>query len=150
MTDKLISDLKSRARADIKQHRSELISLGRKIHNHPETAMNEHKALGWLTAELEANGFAVETGICGMPTAFRASYGQGQPRLAFLAEYDALPGLGHGCGHNLIATAAVAAAIGARHGVDRLGGTVLVIGTPAEELMGGKIQDSYGGEGRLQ
>jgi amidohydrolase len=101
--------------------------------------MNEHQAVGWLTQELESNGFSVERGICELPTAFRASYGQGKPVIAFIAEYDALPDIGHACGHNLIATAAVAAAIGAKEGVDKFGGTVQVIGTPAEELSGGKI-----------
>ena len=101
--------------------------------------MNEHQAVGWLTGLLEAQGFSIERGICDLPTAFRASYGTGKPVIAFIAEYDALPEIGHACGHNLIATAAVAAAIGTKDTVDRLGGSIQVIGTPAEELQAGKI-----------
>jgi amidohydrolase len=101
--------------------------------------MNEHQAVTWLTQELETRGFRIERGICDLPTAFRATYGTGTPVVAFIAEYDALPGLGHACGHNLIATAAVAAGIGTREAVDKIGGSIQIIGTPAEELNGGKI-----------
>ncbi len=139
MTAQSIAALKTQVKTDISRNRDNLIRLGRKLHEHPETAMQEHRAVQWLTAKLEAGGFTVEKGFCGMPTAFRAAYGKGKPRIAFLAEYDALPQLGHACGHNLIATAAIAAAMGTRPAVDTLGGTVMVIGTPAEELEGGKI-----------
>ena len=134
-----LSELKAQARHEIKRREAELRILTYQIHSHPETAMNEHQAVGWLTRELETQGFRVERGICELPTAFRASYGQGKPVIAFIAEYDALPEIGHACGHNLIATAAVAAAIGTKEAVDRLGGSIQVIGTPAEELNGGKI-----------
>ena len=137
--DKDIPTLKTQAKNIIEAHRAELVELGLRIHAHPETAMQEHQAVNWITGVLKNNGFAITTGICEMPTAFRAVYGSGRPRIAFIAEYDALPGLGHACGHNLIATAAVAAAIGSLPAVDSLGGSVLVIGTPAEELQGGKI-----------
>jgi amidohydrolase len=132
-------DLKAQAQAEISRHRGSLFELSCLLHENPETAMQEHQAQSWLTSTLMAHGFVIEKGFAGLPTAFRASYGRSQPRLAFLAEYDALPGLGHACGHNLIATAAVAAAIGTRTAVDALGGTLLVIGTPGEELEGGKI-----------
>ena len=137
--DKDIAALKALAQNAIEAHRNELVELGLRIHAHPETAMQEHQATAWITRVLAKHGFSVQTGICDMPTAFRAEYGSGRPRIAFIAEYDALPGLGHACGHNLIATTAVAAAIGSRSAVDSLGGSVLVIGTPAEELQGGKI-----------
>lgn len=137
-TNELI-ELKARARNATRRRQAELRILTHQIHSHPETAMNEHQAVAWLTQELENDGFTIERGICELPTAFRASYGQGKPVIAFIAEYDALPGLGHACGHNLIATAAVAAAVGAKEGVDKFGGSVQVIGTPAEELSGGKI-----------
>jgi amidohydrolase len=89
---------------------------------------------------LEANGFSVERGICDLPTAFKASFGSGAPRVAFVAEYDALPGIGHGCGHNIIGTAACAAGITVKGLLaDAGGGTVQVIGTPAEEAAGGKV-----------
>ncbi|MEE8598969.1 MAG: amidohydrolase, partial [Dehalococcoidales bacterium] len=81
---------------------------------------------------------SIEQGICELPTAFMGSYGQGKPAIAILAEYDALPNLGHACGHNLIATCAVGAGIASKPAIDQFGGSILVIGTPAEELYGGK------------
>jgi len=123
----------------IKRRQEAMLVLAYNIHSHPETAMNEHQAATWLTQELESDGFSVERGICDLPTAFRASYGKGKPIIAFIAEYDALPDIGHACGHNLIATAAVAAATGSKEVAGSLGGTIQVIGTPAEELQGGKI-----------
>ncbi len=137
--DRDIPALKAQAKAAIEADRGELVELGLRIHAHPETAMQEHQAAAWICRMLEKHGFNIQTGICDMPTAFRAVYGSGRPRVAFIAEYDALPGLGHACGHNLIATAAAAAAIGSLTAVDNLGGSVAVIGTPAEELQGGKI-----------
>ncbi len=119
--------------------RAELSKLSLNIHSHPELGFQEHKAMGWLTDYLKANGFSVERGICELPTAFRARYGKGKPVIAFIAEYDALPGIGHACGHNIIATCAAGAAIATKPAVDRLGGSILVMGTPAEEISGGKI-----------
>jgi amidohydrolase len=112
--------------------------LSRKIHDNPEIAMQEHRACAWLTAFLKENGFNVTKGVAGMPTAFKAVYGKGKPSVAFLAEYDALPKMGHACGHNLIATSAVAAGLGARLAVDKCGGSIFVFGTPAEEGEAGK------------
>ncbi len=131
--------LKASAIAEIDSRRHQLSELSLSIHANPELGFHEVRAVAWLTEFLAENGFAVERGICGMPTAFRASYGKGKPVLALLAEYDALPGVGHACGHNLIATSAAGAAVAAREAIDQLGGTVLVIGTPAEELYGGKV-----------
>ncbi len=107
------------------------------LHADPELAFAEHRATARLTGELAAAGFAVERGVAGLPTAFVARYGAGEPCVALLLEYDALPGLGHACGHNLIAAAGLGAALALR----RAGppGTVLVVGTPAEEGGGGKI-----------
>lgn len=139
MDTQQLTDVKAQVRNIIKRHQAELRILTHQIHSNPETAMNEYKAAGWLTEELATRGFAVERGICGLPTAFRATYGTGKPVVAFIAEYDALPGLGHACGHNLIATAAVAAGLGTKEAVDVFGGSIQVIGTPAEELNGGKI-----------
>lgn len=132
-------ELKNRVAADIDGRRDELIDLSLKIHANPETAFMEAKASGWLSDYLESQGFTVERSICQIGTAFRASYGSGRPRVAFLAEYDALPGIGHGCGHNIIAMSSVGAGIAVRTTVEETGGTVLVIGTPAEETGGGKI-----------
>jgi len=134
-----LDDLKKRAIDEIEARRDQLIELSLRIHANPETAFREAKAAGWLTECLEAEGFAVERGICQIGTAFRASYGSGRPRVAFLAEYDALAGIGHGCGHNIIATAALGAAIATKAIVGEVGGTALVIGTPAEESGGGKV-----------
>jgi amidohydrolase len=134
-----LDDLKKKAIDEIEARREQLIELSLRIHANPETAFREAKAAGWLTDQLESEGFAVERGICQIGTAFRASYGSGPPRLAFLAEYDALAGIGHGCGHNIIATASLAAAIATKAVVPEAGGTALVIGTPAEESGGGKV-----------
>ncbi|MCL2150548.1 MAG: M20 family metallopeptidase [Dehalococcoidia bacterium] len=139
MNEENVSFLKDRAVTEITRHRSELLELAQRIHDHPETAMQEHRAAAWCADALTASGFSVEIGIADMPTAFKATSGQGSPVIAFIAEYDALPGLGHACGHNLIATAAIAAAIGAKAALGNLDGTVMAIGTPAEELTGGKI-----------
>jgi len=116
-----------------------LRELSLKIHDNPELGLAEFKASDWLTAYLEKNGFQVEKGICDMPTAFRAVFGKGKPAIGLLAEYDALAGVGHACGHNIICTIAVGAAVAAKDAVDRFGGSIEVIGTPAEEILGGKI-----------
>ncbi len=116
----------------------ELKELALRIHSSPETGFHELNAANWLSAYLKDNGFSIDSGICELPTAFKASYGQGSPVIAVLAEYDALPGLGHACGHNLIAGCAVGAAVAARAAIDQFGGRILVIGTPAEETYGAK------------
>ena len=118
---------------------SNFASLSLKIHSNPELGFQEVKAATWLTQYLEENGFSIERGICELATAFRGSYGERKPAIALLAEYDALPQLGHACGHNLIAACAVGAAVASKPAIDQYGGSVLVIGTPAEELYGGKI-----------
>ncbi len=134
-----VDRIKSLIIDEIDAHSHELTALSRKIHDNPELGFHEHQAAKWLTGYLEKNGFAIEPGICGLETAFRAGWGKGRPVIAFLAEYDALPDLGHGCGHNIIAVSSAGAAIGAKIAVDEYGGRVLVIGTPAEELYGGKV-----------
>ncbi|MFC2062936.1 M20 family metallopeptidase [Chloroflexota bacterium] len=133
------TDLKTTVVSEVETRRSELGELSRKIHANPELGFQETRAAGWLAQYLEENGFSVERGVCEMPTAFRASYGKGKPAIAILAEYDALPDLGHACGHNIIAACAVGAGVAARVAADRFGGSIIVIGTPAEELYGGKI-----------
>jgi len=133
-----IEGLKSSVVKKVDADRSSLSELSSKIHSNPELGFQEVKAASWLTQYLEQNGFAVERGICELPTAFKARYGQGKPVIAILAEYDALPELGHACGHNLIGTCAVGAGVASKSAVDRFGGTILVIGTPAEEIYAGK------------
>jgi amidohydrolase len=134
-----IGKLKSRVKDSVELQRQQLIQLSLYIHDNPELGFEEEKASAWLTGYLEDNGFCVERGIAGLATAFRATYGQGSPRVALLAEYDALPKIGHGCGHNIIAASAIGAAVGSKSTIDQLGGSVVVLGTPGEEVFGGKI-----------
>jgi len=135
----LVSDLKKRIQAEVDKQQDRLVELSLNIHSNPEEGFKEFKACGWLCEYLEENGFCVEKGICELPTAFKAVYGNGEPVIAFVAEYDALPRLGHACGHNLIATIAAGAAVSSKICVDEYGGSVAVIGTPAEEIHGGKV-----------
>ena len=133
-----IEKLKGSVVSQIDNRRDELSELAIRIHSNPELGFHEVKAAACLTQYLEENGFAIEREICELPTAFRASYGRGKPAIATLAEYDALPGVGHACGHNLICTVAVGAGVASKPLIDQFGGSILVIGTPAEELYGGK------------
>jgi amidohydrolase len=133
-----IDKLKADVIGEIDARYREFGELSQKLHDNPEVAFEEHQASAWLTEFLEQNGFTVEKGICKLPTAFRGRYGSGSPVIAFLAEYDALPKLGHACGHNLIATSSLAAGVASRRAVDGLGGSIVVFGTPGEELYGGK------------
>ncbi len=143
------NDIKANISAEVDALRPRLAQLARQIHDSPETGFEETLAAGWLTAFLESAGFNVETGVCGLPTAFRASYGDGPPDIAMIAEYDALPGAGHTCGHNVSCTISVGAAVAARLAADRFHGRISVIGTPGEEMLGGKIMmaDRGGFEG---
>jgi amidohydrolase len=134
-----IEKLKLKVKDSVELQRKQLIQLSLNIHDNPELGFKEEKASAWLTSYLEENGFHVERGIANLATAFRATYGQGSPRIALLAEYDALPKMGHGCGHNIIATSAVGAAVASKSIIDQLGGSVVVLGTPGEEVFGGKI-----------
>jgi amidohydrolase len=134
-----LDDLKSRACAAIDAEAERLITLSHRIHSHPELAYHEVQASGWLIDYLRGHGFDVTPGVADLPTAFRARAGASGPTVAVLAEYDALPGVGHGCGHNIIATAAAGAGAGVRAVIGELAGSVQVIGTPAEEVYGGKV-----------
>jgi len=134
-----IEKLKTKSKDAVESQRRQLIQLSLNIHDNPELGFEEKKAMAWLTGYLEDNEFHVERGTAGVATAFRATYGQGSPRIALLAEYDALPKIGHGCGHNIIAASAVGAAVGSKPIVDQLGGKIVVLGTPGEEDFGGKI-----------
>src|SRR5438034_7154476 len=125
----------------------ELERLSHSIHDHPELGYQEVKAAAWLTEFLDAQGFKVERGVAGVETAFRATLETGEgPTIAILCEYDALPQIGHACGHNVIATAGVGAGAGLAAVRDRLPrGRIQVIGTPAEEGGGGKMRLIKGG-----
>ncbi len=119
----------------------ELSALARRIHAHPELCFEEHRAAGWLAECLERElGATIERGVGGLPTAFRARVGTAGPKIAILAEYDALPEIGHACGHNLIAGSAVGAFLALARQAPHLAGSVEIIGTPAEEGGGGKIK----------
>jgi amidohydrolase len=125
----------------------DLERLSHRIHDNPELGYQEVKAAGWLTEFLAAQGFKVERGVAAVETAFRATLETGEgPTVAILCEYDALPGIGHACGHNAIATAGAGAGAGLAAVRDRLPrGRIHVIGTPAEEGGGGKIRLIQGG-----
>lgn len=140
-----IEKLKAKVRDSIETQREQLIQLSLNIHDNPELGFKEEKAATWLTGYLEDSGFHIERGIAGLATAFRASYGQERPRIALLAEYDALPKIGHGCGHNIIGVSAVGAGVASKRLIDSLGGSVAVMGTPGEENYGGKIDMVKGG-----
>jgi amidohydrolase len=125
----------------VERHGEALKALARRIHEHPELRYQEHQAVAFISELLEEVGVAVERGIGGLATAFRATVGRtGGPRVAILAEYDALPEIGHACGHNLIAAGAVGAFLGLQGIAAELPGQVELIGTPAEEGGGGKIK----------
>jgi len=118
-----------------------IAQLARKIHANPELRFEERKAAAWIADAIEQSGVPVERGVGGLPTAFRARVGRaGGTRVAILAEYDALPEIGHACGHNLIAGGAVGAFLGLASVANDLDGQVLLLGTPAEEGGGGKIK----------
>lgn len=125
----------------IDNHKKELIELSLKIHHKPEIAYQEHYACTELISFLATHRFTVKSPISGIDTAFVAEYKALKPGpvIAYIAEYDALPEIGHACGHNLIAMSACGAALGLQSVIDSIGGTVRVVGTPAEEGGGGKI-----------
>ncbi|HET6278086.1 MAG TPA: M20/M25/M40 family metallo-hydrolase, partial [Candidatus Polarisedimenticolia bacterium] len=101
----------------------------------------EHRSAALLTGFLAGEGFRIREGVAGLPTAFVANKRgrRGGPRVALLAEYDALPGIGHACGHHLIGAAACGAAAAVGRVLDDLAGEIVVVGTPAEETIGGKV-----------
>src|SRR4051812_3136347 len=143
--------------AILDQNRNRWEQFSRQIWGYAETALNEEKSAKAFEDVLEKEGFKITRGVGGMPTAFVATAGKGEPVVAILAEYDALPGLsqkpgeskkdpekegapGHGCGHNLLGTAALAAGVAANRAriEQKLPGTIQVFGTPPEELLLGK------------
>ena len=139
-----VDGLKPKVADAVDRLADDLERLSHQIHDHPELAFKEERAHGWLTDFLAKHGATVERGVGGLPTAFRATIaGTGTgPTIAILAEYDALPGIGHACGHNVIATAGVGAgaALATALGTLPFPGRVQVIGTPAEEGGAGKVR----------
>jgi amidohydrolase len=132
---------KERICAEVDALRRDLIGVSHALHADPEVAFQEHRSSKRLADALEQAGFDLERGVGGLPTAFRAELRGEQPgpTIAILAEYDALPDVGHGCGHNIIATSALGAGLALARTAENFAGRVLVIGTPAEEGGGGKI-----------
>ena len=137
-----MSAVKELIAAAVERLGDDLESLSRRIHDNPELGYQEVKAAGWLTDFLETRGFKVERGVGGVETAFRAAIETGEgPTIAILCEYDALPAIGHACGHNVIATAGAGAGAALAAVRDRLPrGRIHVIGTPAEEGGAGKVR----------
>ena len=133
--------LGERALKAIEAKRAELTELSLALHRDPETAYQEHRSAARLADVLAANGFTVQRQYKDVATAYRgdAAGRDGGPTVAILAEYDALPDIGHACGHNLIALMGTAAAIGVRAVIAELPGRIAAIGTPAEEGGGGKV-----------
>ena len=132
-------DWKAQISAAIDAKRALLEEIALSIGQHPELGFHEVHASRLLAGTLEKEGFQIKRGIAGLETAFSGSYGRGRPNIALLCEYDALPELGHACGHNLISAASLGAALGLAPFLDRLDGRVTVLGTPAEETGSGKV-----------
>jgi aminobenzoyl-glutamate utilization protein B len=148
---------KEEAVASVEKRKAEMIRLSDQIWAFAETALREHKSSEALSRYAETEGFKVERGVAGMPTAFIATYGQGRPIIGVLGEFDALPGIsqkaspvkepleagapGHGCGHNLFGVASLGAAVAVKElmAAGKLKGTIRFYGTPAEEAVYGKV-----------
>lgn len=130
----LISDLAG----SVSDARADLVDLSRHLHANPEVAYEEHESVAAVTELLQRHGHRAQQPYGDLPTAFRVDAGSGGPRVAVLAEYDALPGVGHACGHNVICSAAVGAFLALADQLEKLQGSVALIGTPAEEGGAGK------------
>lgn len=133
--------MKEKIKSEVKNLMKELEDISKYLYDNPEFGHKEVKAAALLENFLEDKGFTIEHGICGLPTAFKAVYSSQKPgpKIGFLCEYDALPGIGHGCGHNMIAAMGVGAALGLKSVLNTIGGSIIVFGTPAEETDGGKV-----------
>jgi len=135
-------DVKARAAAAVEAARAEILDLSQRIHANPEPAFEEHRAAAWVAEAIARHGYAVEAPAGSLATAVRGritgGLGADGPRIGVLAEYDALPGLGHGCGHNTMAASGVGAAIALAAIRDAWAGEIVFLGTPAEERGSGK------------
>jgi len=134
-----ISEIKAEILNILDELKERLFSLSCDFYHNPETGLKEYKTSAACMAILEESGFKVEKGVAGMETAFRANFGNEKPAIALLVEMDALPEIGHGCGHNISGVASVGAAIALSKVIPMIGGRIVVLGTPAEELGIGKI-----------
>lgn len=134
-----MSTLAAALTAAVERRADDLRALSHSIHAEPELAFAEHRSAAKVADLVEAEGFQIERGVAGLDTAFTATYGTGKLVIGLCAEYDALPELGHACGHNIIAAASTGAALALREVADRLDLTIKLVGTPAEESGGGKV-----------
>lgn len=132
------AEVRARITAALDSHQEKLVELAHRLHADPELGYEEHRSVRAVADLLSAAGHDAHVGAYGLDTALRVVAGSGRPRVAILAEYDALPGIGHACGHNVICASAVGAFLVLADAVDQLGGSVVLIGTPAEEGGGGK------------
>ena len=132
-------DFKTTAQQRVDDIADSAIELSHRIHGNPELSFAEYESAKLVAETLQKDGFAVQQGVAGLPTALDASYGSGELVVGLFAEYDALPDIGHACGHNIIAASAVTAARVLAPLADQLGITVKLFGTPAEEAGGGKV-----------
>jgi amidohydrolase len=142
---KQISELKAEVVADIDRRSAELIDASHQIHAHPELNFEEHFAHELLTSRIEKNGLPVTRKAYGLDTAFETKVGNAGVDVAVLCEYDALPGIGHACGHNVIAAAGLGAGLALAQVADHAGGRLTLMGTPAEEGGGGKVEMARAG-----
>ena len=133
------TDPREAAAQHVAQAADALVALSHEVHGDAELAFEEHRSSDRVASLLAASGFTVEHGVAGLDTAFVATAGSGPLTIGICAEYDALPGIGHACGHNVIAAASAGAGLALAPLADELGITVKVLGTPAEEGGGGKI-----------
>src|SRR6202020_1764471 len=122
----------------VRRRSTDLVELSHAIHAEPELEFQEYRSCAKTQALVAERGFEVTAAAGGLDTAFRADFGSGPLVVGICAEYDALPGIGHACGHNIIASSAVGTALALAEVADELGLTVALIGTPAEEAGGGK------------
>ncbi|MFD1850798.1 M20 family metallopeptidase [Oceanobacillus bengalensis] len=139
--------MKERLSGELGEIKEKLWSINKQMYDNPELGDQEYDSMKRITNLLKEHKFTIETGVVNRPTAFKAEYISNKPgpTIAYLAEYDALPGVGHGCGHNLIGTMSVGAGIVLSKLVNTIGGRVVVLGTPAEETNGAKVSMSAEG-----
>src|ERR1700753_92995 len=123
----------------VRRRSTDLVEVSHAIHAQPELAFAEHRSCAKTQTLVAERGFEITEAAGGLDTAFRADFGSGPLTVGVCAEYDALPGIGHACGHNIIAASAVGAALALADVADELGLTVSLVGTPAEEFGGGKV-----------
>ncbi|WP_236685590.1 M20 family metallopeptidase [Geobacter pickeringii] len=124
----------------VERRKDDFCAIAEELFRNPETGLNEVRSSALLADFLEGEGYRVSRGVAGLPTAFRAEWGEGGPVVAILAEMDALPVMGHACGHNVIAAAAVGAAAALCRTLPPAVGRIVVLGTPAEEIGVGKVE----------